>query len=697
MASSSGTTDTRPTSIGSWTERLWLRLRAYWADPVHRVMWGLLLLAAILRLSYLDLIEFRPRQAAYLAGAGRILEGDLPIEGVASPLGIPDTPLALYILALPQLLGHDPRLTAAFVALLHVIAIAGLFGICRRYRNVRLAMITTGLLAVCPWGVVLSRRISAESLLLPLTTLSYYALHLALADRSQWGWALMPISITLSILVSYLAMPLSLICLVLILLYHQRASWRHLLFGLCFSFLLLIPTLYRLNITRLADLIALWRAGLAQSDQPAIGWEVLHLAASQFTGQGLASLVTPSSASFRGAGRLLDALTGGLFLLALPSLALSALNSWTRWRERTDSATYIIPLLWLLVSLALVAGRSDHLELRALAITLPVGAVAMGMLFDALFSATERGLAARFWWMAGVRVALWVFYLFVIAAGAYTVIYTAGFVANHDTTAGYGLPFRYWRRIETVVKRGLAQSGIAQVWVSHGKPLAGHSADPAMLDYLLGKGCDAIHLQSAQSEGVLLPAERPGLYLLLGELPATDYLVRRLRGEEIGAVVLPADLPEIRLYAAPAAPVHDLLTLADRVGLWRLDSGANIVGFDWPTGARPGDTARLVIYWMFADVPASERAVAHRVTCALASGGRVVAYGQGLALDAIYWYDGLLLWQQCNLSLPAELSPGQYDLFVNMERLPGEPSLYLSIDGQPLGVVVPLGMVRVGG
>jgi 4-amino-4-deoxy-L-arabinose transferase-like glycosyltransferase len=147
----------KPRQVGAWVAHQWALVRAYVLDPEHRIMWGIILLAAALRLGHLDLIQFGSEQARYLSSGLELVENlKFPLIGIRTAAGVAEPPLMSYILAVPLLFGRDPRIAAAFVASLNVVAVAGCYLLARRYWGVRVALIAAVLFAVNPWAVVLS-------------------------------------------------------------------------------------------------------------------------------------------------------------------------------------------------------------------------------------------------------------------------------------------------------------------------------------------------------------------------------------------------------------------------------------------------------------------------------------------------------------------------------------------------------------
>jgi hypothetical protein len=80
---------------------------------------GITLLAAWLRLSHLDLAEFKADEATAIELTLPLIEGKAwPEAGLESSVGIRNPPMLLYLLAVPLWLAADPLVAGAFVGVL---------------------------------------------------------------------------------------------------------------------------------------------------------------------------------------------------------------------------------------------------------------------------------------------------------------------------------------------------------------------------------------------------------------------------------------------------------------------------------------------------------------------------------------------------------------------------------------------------
>ncbi|MBU0702318.1 MAG: glycosyltransferase family 39 protein [Chloroflexi bacterium] len=280
----------------------------------------ILLLAAGLRLTRLDLIEFKYDEATWARSALAIVhEGRFPALGMVSSLGPYHPPLMSYILALPFALSRDPRLAAGWIALLGVAAVGLTWWVGRTYFGRRVGLLAALLFAACPWAVIHSRKIWTQSR--AALTLLFIAAALALVTRRK-HWALTGALAALGLLISI----------------H--------LGGLAFVFvLLLLALLFRRSIRPLPLLAGL--ALLALILSPYLLYEVRHdwpnlRGLTNLAGQeATLDLQAPRMAAMIVGGYHLQDLAGERFsdfLASIPNL---------RWLDQVEMALLWVGLAWL--------------------------------------------------------------------------------------------------------------------------------------------------------------------------------------------------------------------------------------------------------------------------------------------------------------------------------------------------------------
>ena len=148
---------------------------------------------------------------------------------------------------------------------------------------------------------------------------------------------------------------------------------------------------------------------------------------------------------------------------------------------------------------------------------------------------------------------------------------------------------------------------------------------------------------------------------------------------------------------APQQAAAEVLSRIPNRGLWKLDTGMHLLGFEWPLSAQPGERVTLATYWALLDVPPDVRAHQHSLFNHLMAGERRVAQIDGLGLPERSWQDGLVLLQWFEMDLPPDLEPGEYTLLTGMYALDDMTRSRVLSGGEAVGDTVPLGPVRVGG
>lgn len=682
--------------------RLWARLRACLAQPEKQIFWGIVLLAAALRLGYLDLIEFKADEAHHLLRGLEIVESHkLPLAGTPSSLGVAKPPLMSYLLAIPLLFGRDPRIASAFIALLNVAAIAGCYLVCRRYYGLRVAIIASVLMAANPWAVVFSRKAFTADVLAPFLVLFHYGLCVALLDRKPWGWVCSCVALGLALNVTFSPLPLIAVLVLLVVLFADRVRWRYLLLGVGLVLVISAPYLYYQATHRLEDVRSLLRELGQEGATARQAIRAVRFAAWIHSGQNLSALAGASAAQFSPAHSLLADLNraaGWIFLASLPITVWLALRAWSHWRERQDPAKYAILAVWLWVSLLVVSRQPAALEPHYLVILYPAGFVGMGLVMDLALNLPRAQQLRRLPGRRVVELPVWLLLFAVVVWQAYDGVYLFQFVARHDTSGGYGTPFRFWRHTADLVRRQVRAVDTDQVWVVTQGTDISYQEHPAVLHYLLEPEVRTVFLGQGGDEAILLPAARPGVYLLTRSCPLVEGMIQQLGGQNKGHVLLPDGESGARVKVVEAQPVEEVLSLIGHRGWWILDSGSHLLGYDWPAQARAGQSVAFASYWAFLDIPPEEKRVQHSLfNHLLAPDGTKVAQRDGLGLPERYWGSGLVLLQWFEMPLPPDLPTGEYTLLMGMYRADNlQRNRHLDQVGNPLGDSISLGPVRVG-
>jgi len=160
----------------SRTGQKYFNRKGYTAQQLKRgETWQLLLillLAVVMRFGRGDLVEYYHDDAMLATLALESADGlRLPLTGILSSTGIPNSPASVYLLTIPFAIKADPRFAIHFVMLFNVIGVGLLWLLARMFANSRVAFVAGLAYAVNPWAVLYSRKLWAQEMHTPLILL----------------------------------------------------------------------------------------------------------------------------------------------------------------------------------------------------------------------------------------------------------------------------------------------------------------------------------------------------------------------------------------------------------------------------------------------------------------------------------------------------------------------------------------------
>jgi hypothetical protein len=150
-----------------WTASPWIYRGA---------LWGLALLALVVRILDLDQISFRLDSAAAYDRARQFWEGGpFPWTGIENSLGFRNTGALIWFLMIPAALSAQPEAQAAGQAVLWSASVLAIAGAARLLTGSRLLALTAAAVyGLLPAGIFAARGIWAQNILPPLFALSLY-------------------------------------------------------------------------------------------------------------------------------------------------------------------------------------------------------------------------------------------------------------------------------------------------------------------------------------------------------------------------------------------------------------------------------------------------------------------------------------------------------------------------------------------
>lgn len=370
---------------------------------------ALLLLAALLRLGWPGLTHFQADEARlYTRALAMAREGALATHGIASSIGFPNSPVSVWLYALPLLVWPHVYSVTLFTGFANLIAVAGCWWIVRRYWGPLLALAALLLFAVAPWALVHSRRIWAQNLLPPLAVAWGIGALLAFVERRPAFIVLHLLALALAVQVHFAGLALLPATFLFLAVFRRHLRGRYVALGALLGLLSAVPFLAYLLRLPAGPLAALaGRAGGAASWQPA-AWRYLWLLSS---GSELHSLAGPEQFH-----AYLDSIPTlapvHLFLGVLMATGVGWL-AWRLWRHSRgrDGDLALILLVWLLAAplffLLFPVPVVLHYLLPSYPVPFIAGAIGFWLLLRALARAPRgRLLSAAAWLLLLVALSL---------------------------------------------------------------------------------------------------------------------------------------------------------------------------------------------------------------------------------------------------------------------------------------------------
>ncbi len=498
-----------------------------WRVGRRLLLIGAVLLAAYLRLNHLGWTEFKLDEANLSRLALNLVRGvEFPLTGLGSSTGIVNLPLAAWLLAIPYAISPSPIVATGFVAALNVIAVAGCYGLARRWlrsasggsasgdashrdASHMSALLAALLFAVAPWAVIHSRKVWAQDLLSPFVIAWAWTGWLAFVKgrpRVLIGHAL---ALAVCIQLHYSALWLIPVTLVWAIAFARRLRWKFALaaaavFAATFAPFVIADALSGgPNLNRLVEI----------AGQPAaVDDQALRLAWLMITGQEIHSLAGPqafqqflSGAPGGEAGFALGTLIGVLVVAGGLAALIDTLRVRAARRQSFDdrSAAMFMMLTWLVLPVLLQSRHSLPIFTHYFIILYPVPFMLIGSLYVRLspsasapsaFLRLRSGQALRGSSRdashrgAFHRVGRWGLVVFAVSMAALQSIQSIAlqeFVAVRATPGGHGVPLEMTLRLAATIERANREANGAEALIyAEGEDPFAHEG-PAVLDVLL--------------------------------------------------------------------------------------------------------------------------------------------------------------------------------------------------------------------
>lgn len=420
---------------------------------------AILLLAAILRLGWPGMTEFKADEGRLLTAALEMAGGEFAVHGISSSVGFPNAPMSVWLYSLPLVVWPHPLAATLFTGLLSLMSVAGVYWLARRYGGRRAALLAAMMLAVSPWAIVFSRKIWAQNLLPAFAVLWAISAVLAFVEGRRWFIVFHLVSLAVAVQIHPAAISLLPATLVFLLVFRRAVDWRLLAVGGLLAVLTAAPFL--------SYLYGRWavEGGLPFSTGQAggqISLDSFGFALTVATGQGLYPLVGEDYTGLPGEG-VVRLLWAAAILLGVAWTAVRVARHW----ERPHSRAGFIVLAWYLAPALFFLWHRTPVYIHYFIASLPAAYLMAGAF---LAQAVEK-------LRPGFRPLAWAAILLVVAwqlAGWANLMFA---IARDPAAGGFGLPLG--------VK--LAAADAARAAVDDGRAaeviLVGDGSDPNQDDF----------------------------------------------------------------------------------------------------------------------------------------------------------------------------------------------------------------------
>ena len=428
-----------------------------------------LAVAALLRMGWPGITEFKRDEAQLYGLALDAAElRAFPLRGISSSVGLPNSPLSVYLFALPLFVWKSPLAATLFAGLLNTASVGLGYWLARRYWGVRVALVSAALYAAAPWAVIYSRKIWAQDLL-PLFTLATVGAALLALVEGRRGWLVVHLALLAVVIQIHLSgLALVPITLLLLILFRRNVHRREVVLGLGLAAVTAVP----IAVYALTRLPTLTRVLDALAEHPAVfSTASVELALMVVQGTQVRGLTGPEAfrafeATVPNFNPLLW-LGGALMLLGL------GLVLWRWWVGRGKPRTLAVSVglvvaLWLVVP-SLVFLRSST----------PVFPHYFIILFPAPYflAALAVDAAATRWRQAW----LWVLPLAIALSQVWLSLALLRFVGHTHTPGAFGTPLG---RLLLAAEAARSLGGEEVVVVAEGAD-PNHDQAAAVFDVLL--------------------------------------------------------------------------------------------------------------------------------------------------------------------------------------------------------------------
>jgi hypothetical protein len=640
----------------------------------------ILLVAAALRAGWPTLAEFKFDEARLTSLALELTrEGRLPLAGLPSSAGFAHSPISVYLYVPAFLFDSSPLPATIYSGLLGVLAVALCWWLARRWAGSGTwgPLVAALLFAASPWLVLFNRKVW-QIAFVPALALVFVGLVIsALVEGRRWhlAWALAVYALLVQVHPS--AVSLAVALLLWLVVFRRQVKLGPLALGGALGMATAVPFLiYQVRegwpllaalqvmpqaVTDLEAVRLAWKA-ITGSDIHALAGEAYHLL----------GIVPQLAWTFH--------LVGCLVIGGFAVLVWRVLRDWqSADAERNRAARVDLVLIsWLAVPVLFNLRHSLDLHLHSFALIAPAAFLIVGRAVDVLAregsqqpSGILRGIRT-----AGLATAGLLAVLQVVA-----LVLMARFVANNDTTGGFGRPLGQYLAIAGRVVEAVNEGDAAEVLIVGQGDLPATDATPAIFDALLW-GRTTYRFVDGRSTAVFPP--HPAVALIAPQTGDGAALYNSWPAEELPGGYRLAHLdgswPSDNLE-----PLHGPRTF---------ENGVELQGYRWQGSAVPAGDVSLWLLWQVLWLSSDNT---HFFVHLLNEEGQQMGQQDAEGYPTAYRKRGDRILSKFQVSIAEQAVPGPYQAKVGVYLYPEVVNLSL-LDGagNPVGEAVVIDLVIEG-
>ena len=420
---------------------------------------GLLALAAVVRLGWPGLTEFKADEGRLLTLALDMADGRFATHGLSSSVGFPNAPMSVWIYVLPLVLWPHAYAATLFTGLLGVLAVAGIYWLARRFWGMRAALAATLMFVVSPWAILFSRKIWAQNLLQIFAVGWAISAVLAFIEGRRVFLVFHIVLLAVAIQIHPSSLGLLPATAVFLIIFRRRVHWRYVMLGGLLALLTAAPFLWYLW--------GRWQVsgGLPFSSgqsSASVSLDSVRLTASIAIGDGLAPI----------AGSDYSVPIPGVLARAVWLAFIVVATGWTAFRVRRHwqspaAQAGFICLAWLAFPALFFLWHRTPVYVHYFIVSLPAAYILAG----ALFARVLESISSR------ARTPAWVGFVAVAVIQLAVVANLMVFVARHPTNGGFGVPLGVKLKAADAARAMLARTGAEEIL------LAGRGSNPEHDDF----------------------------------------------------------------------------------------------------------------------------------------------------------------------------------------------------------------------